>query len=169
MSVWRGVDQALAAGTAPLAAHHVRRSPGLIQEHEAVRVHVALPDPPASAIVGDIGPVLLGRPQALFLRVSPLRRSQRKMVEGARTTTPRRASSACNSTSVVSGLALSSERTKVSCSSRIGRLWPPKRAGAALPTDGLAVFYEMLRKKGFTDQELDQMGKQNPATLLGLK
>jgi hypothetical protein len=43
------------------------------------------------------------------------------------------------------------------------------KAGAALPTDGLAVFYEMLRKKGFTDQELDRMGKQNPATLLGLK
>jgi hypothetical protein len=43
------------------------------------------------------------------------------------------------------------------------------QAGNALPPDGLAVFYEMLRKKGFTDQELDRMGKQNPATLLGLK
>ncbi len=43
------------------------------------------------------------------------------------------------------------------------------QAGNALPPDGLAVFYEMLRKKGFTNQELDRMGKQNPATLLGLK
>jgi hypothetical protein len=43
------------------------------------------------------------------------------------------------------------------------------RADAPLPTDGLAVFYEMLRKKGFTNAELDRMGKQNPATLLGLK
>ena len=43
------------------------------------------------------------------------------------------------------------------------------RADAPLPTDGLAVFYEMLRKKGFTNEELDLMGKQNPATLLGLK
>ncbi len=43
------------------------------------------------------------------------------------------------------------------------------KADAPLPTDGLAVFYEMLRKKGFTNAELDRMGKQNPATLLGLK
>ena len=43
------------------------------------------------------------------------------------------------------------------------------KADAPLPTDGLAVFYEMLRKKGFTNDELDRMGKQNPATLLGLK
>jgi hypothetical protein len=43
------------------------------------------------------------------------------------------------------------------------------QAGNALPPDGLAVFYEMLRKKGFTNEELDRMGKQNPATLLGLK
>jgi hypothetical protein len=66
MSVWRGVDQALAAGRAAIAAHHVRRSTGLVQEHEVGRVHVALPDPPASAILGDIGSVLLGRSQALL-------------------------------------------------------------------------------------------------------
>ena len=43
------------------------------------------------------------------------------------------------------------------------------QAGNALPPDGLAVFYEMLRKKGFTDQQLDLMGKRNPASLLGLE
>jgi len=43
------------------------------------------------------------------------------------------------------------------------------KANAPLPTVGLAVFYEMLRKKGFTNEELDRIGKQNPATLLGLK
>ena len=42
------------------------------------------------------------------------------------------------------------------------------QAGNAFPVDGLAVFYEMLRKKGFTDAELDLMGKTNPAKLLGL-
>jgi hypothetical protein len=41
--------------------------------------------------------------------------------------------------------------------------------GNALPPDGLAVFYEMLRKKGFNDQELDRMTRKNPATLLGLQ
>lgn len=40
--------------------------------------------------------------------------------------------------------------------------------GNPLPADGYATFIDALRKKGFTDQELDRMAKQNPATLLGL-
>ncbi len=43
------------------------------------------------------------------------------------------------------------------------------QAGNPLPADGFATFMEALRKKGFTDQELDQMAKQNPARLLGLQ
>jgi hypothetical protein len=43
------------------------------------------------------------------------------------------------------------------------------QAGNALPADGFATFIEALRKKGFTDQELDRMAKQNPARLLGLE
>jgi hypothetical protein len=42
------------------------------------------------------------------------------------------------------------------------------QAGNPLPPDGLATYIEALRKKGFTDQELDRMSKQNPAKLLGL-
>ena len=40
--------------------------------------------------------------------------------------------------------------------------------GNPLPADGLAAFVLALRAKGFTDQELDRMSKQNPARLLGL-
>jgi hypothetical protein len=36
------------------------------------------------------------------------------------------------------------------------------------PADGFAVFLEMLRRKGFSDEQLDMMAKQNPARLLGL-
>ena len=43
------------------------------------------------------------------------------------------------------------------------------QAGNALPADGFATFIDALRKKGFTDQELDRMDKQNPARLLGLE
>jgi hypothetical protein len=39
----------------------------------------------------------------------------------------------------------------------------------ALPPEGFAVFIDAMRKKGFTDQELDIMTRKNPATLLGLK
>jgi hypothetical protein len=42
------------------------------------------------------------------------------------------------------------------------------QAGNALPADGFAIFIDALRRKGFTDQELDRMAKRNPATLLGL-
>lgn len=40
--------------------------------------------------------------------------------------------------------------------------------GNPLPPDGLAAFIAVLRTKGFTEQELDRMTKQNPAQLLGL-
>ena len=42
------------------------------------------------------------------------------------------------------------------------------QGGNPLPADGFATYMEALRKKGFTDQELDVMAKQNPARLLGL-
>jgi hypothetical protein len=37
-----------------------------------------------------------------------------------------------------------------------------------LPTDGLAAFILALKSRGFSDQQLDRMTKQNPAALLGL-
>jgi len=43
------------------------------------------------------------------------------------------------------------------------------QAGNPLPADGYATYMEALRRKGFTDQELDLMAKQNPARLLGLQ
>ena len=41
--------------------------------------------------------------------------------------------------------------------------------GNPLPADGYATYMDALRKKGFTDQELDRMAKENPARLLGLQ
>ena len=41
--------------------------------------------------------------------------------------------------------------------------------GNPLPADGYATYMDALRKKGFTDRELDRMAKQNPARLLGLE
>lgn len=40
--------------------------------------------------------------------------------------------------------------------------------GNALPPDGFGAFLVALRAKGFTEQEIDRMSKQNPARLLGL-
>lgn len=41
--------------------------------------------------------------------------------------------------------------------------------GNPLPPDGFGAFIDALRKRGFSDRDLDVMAKQNPATLLGLK
>jgi hypothetical protein len=41
--------------------------------------------------------------------------------------------------------------------------------GNALPPDGFGAFLMALRERGFTDQQLDRMSKQNPARLLGLQ
>src|SRR5205085_9004424 len=41
--------------------------------------------------------------------------------------------------------------------------------GKPLPVPGFATFIEAMRKKGFTDEQLDRMTKQNPAALLGLQ
>jgi hypothetical protein len=42
------------------------------------------------------------------------------------------------------------------------------QAGNPLPPDGFGAFLVALRGKGFTDQEVDRMSKQNPARLLAL-
>ena len=42
------------------------------------------------------------------------------------------------------------------------------KGGAELPTEGFATLLEALRQKGFTNQELDRIAKDNPARLLGL-
>ena len=41
--------------------------------------------------------------------------------------------------------------------------------GNALPPDGFGTFLLALRAKGFTEQEVARMSKQNPARLLGLR
>ena len=41
--------------------------------------------------------------------------------------------------------------------------------GNPLPPDGFGAFIDALRKRGFSDRDLDTMSKQNPARLLGLQ
>jgi predicted metal-dependent phosphotriesterase family hydrolase len=42
------------------------------------------------------------------------------------------------------------------------------QAGNALPADGFGEFLAALRAKGFSEQEIDRMSKENPARLIGL-
>jgi hypothetical protein len=130
VAMGHGRDQALAARAAAVAARHVGGRPGLIEEHEPCRVHEGLPGSPQPTLAGDVGAVLLGRPQGLFLRLRPIRRSALWIVERPATMPQRRCSSPWSSASVMSGCASTSLLRSASCGASSGRRCPPKRAGA---------------------------------------
>jgi len=63
--------QALAPGAAAMAAGHVGRSPGFVDEHEPLGIEVELAIEPVMPLTQDVGAVLLDRMPSLFLRVMP--------------------------------------------------------------------------------------------------
>ncbi len=63
--------QALALGTAAMAASHVGRGPGLVDEHQALGFEVDLLLKPVPALLQDVGAILLDSVASLFLRVMP--------------------------------------------------------------------------------------------------
>ena len=66
VAVGPGRSQPLAPGAAAMATGHVGLGPGLIQEHEATWIQLALPALPPAAAARDVRPVLLGGHQAFF-------------------------------------------------------------------------------------------------------
>src|SRR4051794_12553890 len=94
------IDQALAPGAPAGEAGHRCGGGGLVDEDEALRIHVTLPRPPATAVPGHVGPILLGRSQALFLCDRSSRCSMSAMVDSAFTTIPRAPRAALISRSV---------------------------------------------------------------------
>jgi hypothetical protein len=73
MSVWRVANQPFASGRAAAQACHVCLGRRLVDEDEPGWVERSLAAFPVLAGLGDIGPVLLGRMESLFLYVSPSR------------------------------------------------------------------------------------------------
>ena len=65
--------QALTATGAATAARHVGRGPSLIEKDQPRTIEPVLQGEPRSPCFGDVGPVLLGRANALFLSVRPSR------------------------------------------------------------------------------------------------
>jgi hypothetical protein len=54
-----------------MAAGHVCRGPGFVNEHEPFGIEVELAIEPVVPLAQDVGPVLLDRMASLFLRVMP--------------------------------------------------------------------------------------------------
>ena len=83
MPVRHASAKPFSARGAAIAAGHVRRCPGLIDEDELLRFEIELPLEPVLASLQDVGPVLLGCVRGLFLRVMPRRAKNRHSVPTA--------------------------------------------------------------------------------------
>ncbi len=71
MPVGHSDPEPLAPRAPAVAARHVGGSPGLVDEHEALRRQIELPFKPVPAASQDIGTVLFRSIGRLFLRVMP--------------------------------------------------------------------------------------------------
>ena len=101
----------LTLGAVAMAARHVGRGPGLVDEDEALGFEVDLLLEPASPAAQDVGPVLFDRVAGLFLRVI-LRRSKNRHSVPIPTGEPRSAMAACISASVISPRSATRPRMK---------------------------------------------------------
>jgi hypothetical protein len=63
MPVRHRSNHPLAAPAAAVQAGSSWSSAGLVEKDEPGRIHIALPNPPAVSSLGDVGTILLGRPQ----------------------------------------------------------------------------------------------------------
>jgi len=63
-----------------MAARHIGRGPGLVDEDETVGIEVGLPLEPLLPPLQDFGAVLLARVRGLFLRVIAWRAKKRRIV-----------------------------------------------------------------------------------------
>ena len=125
MAMWVAHAQPLATPAATVAAGHVGRCPGLVDEHQPLGIEVELAVEPCLPLAQDVGTVLLDRVPDLFLRVIPCLAKKRCSVEIA-TVTPAWPSSRRNSSSVMSRRAPCSARIVSRCASiRHDRVSPP--------------------------------------------
>ena len=80
VAVGEAHPQTLTSGAPPVAAGHVCRGPGLVDEHETFGFQIELAVEPVLALPQDVGTVLLDRVPGLFLRVMPRRSKNRHKV-----------------------------------------------------------------------------------------
>ena len=72
MPVGRRADRTSPFRGTGVEPRQLGRGAHLVQEHPTPWVKVALPNPPTAALENDVGAILLGSPQRLFLRVQPI-------------------------------------------------------------------------------------------------
>ena len=80
MAVRHAGAQPFAAWGSAIAARHVGRCPGLVDEDQLLWIEIELAVEPFLAALQDVGAILLGRVRRLFLRVIPRRLKNRHSV-----------------------------------------------------------------------------------------
>ena len=114
------------ARRSPLAADHVGAGPGRVDEHQAIGIECRLAADKLSPDRGDIGSVLLGRIEGLFLRVSLCALTKRQTVLSPTLIPQAEAASARRiSSKVRSGCRATSSSTAARCSLSRERWSPP--------------------------------------------
>ena len=99
-----------------MGAGHVRRSPGLVDENQPVRIEVELAFKPGEPTAQDVGTVLFFGPGRLFLRVTPWRRKKRHRLVCV-VFTPRAPSRSRSSIKVWSGVSAMNSPIRPACAS----------------------------------------------------
>jgi hypothetical protein len=135
MSMRKAHPQPLALAATPVAAGHVRRRPGFINEYEPVGVQTELPVEPVETSLQDVRAILFDGVPGLFFRVIPWRRKNRHSDE-VEAAMPRSDSCLQNSASVISGVSSSAAWiTRAFASILRDRMSPPWGFGANDPVD----------------------------------
>ena len=133
MAVWVSHSQPFAFSTPAMAARHVRRSPGFVDEDQAVRVEVELSVEPVETPLQDVRAILLDGMPGLFFRVIPCLRKNRHSDE-VEVAIPRSDSRMQSSARVISGVSSSASWITPALASILrDRMSPPWGFGAKDP------------------------------------
>ena len=108
MTVRNAGPESLASWSAATTPGHVGRCPGLVDEHQTIRIEIELGIEPVPAPLQDVQAVLLGRVRGLFLNVRPQRSRKIQSVARAAYTSRSAASLSSISLMVMSGVAATS-------------------------------------------------------------
>ena len=79
MAMRYGGSQPFPLGRAAVAARHIGRGPGLVDEDQLLRIEIELAFEPGLATFQNVGPLLLGRVRGLFLS-EIWRRSKKRQI-----------------------------------------------------------------------------------------
>jgi hypothetical protein len=110
MTVRNAGPEPLASWSAATTPGHVGRCPGLVDEHQTIRIEIELSIEPVPAPLQDVRAVLLGRVRGLFLNVRPQRSRKIQSVARAAYTSRSAASLSSISLMVMSGVVSTSPR-----------------------------------------------------------